>query len=184
MANNSNNNNTMDANTSNKVFVGNLAFRTTPDELKNSFEQVGKVKAVNIISRGNRSLGYGFVEFNDEKDALRAVGEMNKKKLVKERSMLKKLNLVTLINPVNQGKEDPSVVEHTQEEEVLEVVIEWEEVEVVLEEVIEEEEEVLEEEEALEEEEDQTITLTIPTVVNQLPHYLLLTSLGKLMMLN
>jgi len=64
-----------------KVFVGNLSFKTNPEELKNSFETVGKVANANIITRGTRSLGYGFVEFNSEEDANKAVSEMNKKKL-------------------------------------------------------------------------------------------------------
>jgi len=64
-----------------KVFVGNLSFKTTPDELKVAFETVGKVSAANIITRGSRSLGYGFVDFNSEEDANKAVTEMNKRKV-------------------------------------------------------------------------------------------------------
>jgi len=64
-----------------KVFVGNLSFKTTPDELKVAFEAVGKVANANIITRGSRSLGYGFVDFNSEEDANKAVTEMNKRKV-------------------------------------------------------------------------------------------------------
>lgn len=64
-----------------KVFVGNLSFKTTADELKAAFETVGKVANANIITRGSRSLGYGFVDFNSEEDANKAVTEMNKRKV-------------------------------------------------------------------------------------------------------
>jgi len=64
-----------------KVFVGNLSFKTTTDELKTQFQAVGKVTNANIITRGSRSLGYGFVDFNTEEEANKAVTEMNKKKI-------------------------------------------------------------------------------------------------------
>lgn len=64
-----------------KVFVGNLSFKTTADELKAAFETVGKVANANIITRGSRSLGYGFVDFNSEEDANKAVIDMNKRKV-------------------------------------------------------------------------------------------------------
>jgi len=64
-----------------KVFVGNLSFKTTTEELKTQFQAVGKVTNANIITRGSRSLGYGFVDFNTEEEATKAVTEMNKKKI-------------------------------------------------------------------------------------------------------
>ncbi|RUO96491.1 hypothetical protein BC936DRAFT_141946, partial [Jimgerdemannia flammicorona] len=56
-----------------KVFVGNLSFQTTEDELAN-------LKA-NIITRGTRSLGYGFVAFETLEDAQKATQELDKKEL-------------------------------------------------------------------------------------------------------
>jgi len=64
-----------------KVFVGNLSFKTTAIELQGAFETVGKVTNANIITRGSRSLGYGFVDFSSEEDANKAVTEMNKRKI-------------------------------------------------------------------------------------------------------
>jgi len=49
--------------------------------LKAAFETVGKVANANIITRGSRSLGYGFVDFNSDEDANKAVTEMNKRKV-------------------------------------------------------------------------------------------------------
>jgi len=64
-----------------KVFVGNLAFSTKEPELAAAFGVAGKVIGANIITRGPRSLGYGFVEMESEEDAKKAVEQMNKKEL-------------------------------------------------------------------------------------------------------
>jgi len=64
-----------------KVFVGNLAFSTKEPELAAAFGEAGKVIGANIITRGPRSLGYGFVEMDSEDDAKKAVELMNKKEL-------------------------------------------------------------------------------------------------------
>ncbi|KAJ2362639.1 hypothetical protein H4S01_004684 [Coemansia sp. RSA 2610] len=47
----------------NKVFVGNLPFKTTDEELIELFEQFGPVAEARVIRRAGRSLGYGFVAF-------------------------------------------------------------------------------------------------------------------------
>lgn len=61
-----------------KVFVGNLAFKTTEPELAAHFGEVGKVLKANIITRGTRSLGYGFVALETEEEAKQAVEKLNK----------------------------------------------------------------------------------------------------------
>lgn len=80
----------------NSVFVGNLSFATTTEELANLFSAVGKVYgspstliitscsrriATDIVRRGNRSLGYGFVTFATQAEAQQAAVLMNKKEL-------------------------------------------------------------------------------------------------------
>ncbi len=52
---------------SKKLYVGNLAFSTTEDDLRNVFEQHGKVESVNVIMDRDtgRSRGFGFVEMDD-----------------------------------------------------------------------------------------------------------------------
>jgi len=62
-----------------KVFFGNLSFQTKEAELATEFGTAGKVISANIITRGPRSLGYGFVEMDSEADAENAVKLMNKK---------------------------------------------------------------------------------------------------------
>jgi len=69
-----------------KVFVGNLSFKTREPELAAAFSVAGKVASANIITRGPRSLGYGFVELESEEDAQHAVAVMNKK-MIDEREI-------------------------------------------------------------------------------------------------
>jgi len=64
-----------------KVFVGNLSFKTREAELAQEFGSVAKVISANIITRGPRSLGYGFVELESEEDAQKAVTAMDKKEI-------------------------------------------------------------------------------------------------------
>jgi len=64
-----------------KVFVGNLSFKTREAELAQEFAAAGHVIGANIITRGPRSLGYGFVEFENEEAAESAVKIMNKKEI-------------------------------------------------------------------------------------------------------
>jgi len=64
-----------------KVFVGYLSFKTREAELAQAFSVAGRVVNANIITRGPRSLGYGFVEMGSEEEARKAVEAMNKKEL-------------------------------------------------------------------------------------------------------
>ncbi|KAJ3019080.1 hypothetical protein HKX48_002386 [Thoreauomyces humboldtii] len=61
-----------------KVFVGNLSFDTTKEELEQLFGQAGKIENVNLITRGDRSLGYGFISFASDSDADKAVSQLDK----------------------------------------------------------------------------------------------------------
>ncbi|KAI7884635.1 RNA-binding domain-containing protein [Lichtheimia hyalospora FSU 10163] len=65
----------------NKVFVGNLPFKTTQEALITFFESAGKVTEATIIKHGRRSLGYGFVGFETAAQAEKARKELNKKEL-------------------------------------------------------------------------------------------------------
>ncbi len=52
---------------SKKLYVGNLAFSTTEDDLRAVFEQHGSVGSVNVITdrETGRSRGFAFVEMDD-----------------------------------------------------------------------------------------------------------------------
>ena len=61
-----------------KLYVGNLPFQTTEDELSDLMSQVGNVESVRIITDRDtgRSRGFGFVEMGDN-DADRAIEQFN-----------------------------------------------------------------------------------------------------------
>jgi len=63
------------------VFVGNLPFKASQDDLKDFFAPAAAVADVNVIRRGSRSLGYGFVAFANAADRDRAVEMCHKKEL-------------------------------------------------------------------------------------------------------
>jgi RNA recognition motif-containing protein len=58
-----------------KIYVGNLAYRTTEDDLREEFEKFGAVSQVDIITdrETNRSKGFGFVEMLDNDQANAAI---------------------------------------------------------------------------------------------------------------
>mgnify|MGYP004001594029 CR=1 FL=1 len=53
-----------------KVYVGNLPYNTTEDELKDFFGQYGQIKSVNIIvdHHSGRSKGFGFISFASDEE--------------------------------------------------------------------------------------------------------------------
>jgi len=67
---------------STKVFVGNLAFRATDQDLQEHFGGFGEIKSAVIITRGRRSLGYGFVEFGLLSEAEAAVEALDQKSIL------------------------------------------------------------------------------------------------------
>ena len=61
-----------------KLYVGNLPFRTTSDDLAAAFRRFGEVTSAQVLTdrETGRSRGFGFVELSDE-DARRAIDEMD-----------------------------------------------------------------------------------------------------------
>jgi len=61
------------------IYVGNLHYGVTEDELKELFEEYGEVMSVKIITDkySGRSKGYGFVEMSDNKEAQKAIENLN-----------------------------------------------------------------------------------------------------------
>jgi RNA recognition motif-containing protein len=61
------------------IYVGNLSYGTTDEGLREIFEQHGKVDFAAVIKDKNsgRSKGFGFVEMQDEDDALSAISALN-----------------------------------------------------------------------------------------------------------
>lgn len=64
-----------------KLYVGNLDYSVTSDQLGEHFAQAGKVVEVNVISDrfSGRSKGFAFVEMGSEKEAKEAISMLNDK---------------------------------------------------------------------------------------------------------
>ena len=62
-----------------RIFVGNFAFTTTKDELRQLFEAYGNVEQVRIITdpETGRSRGFGFVEMPNIAEAQAAIDGLN-----------------------------------------------------------------------------------------------------------
>jgi len=62
-----------------RLYVGNLSYDTTEDELRELFSTHGTVESVNLIteSGSGRSKGFGFVEFRDDQEANAAIAALN-----------------------------------------------------------------------------------------------------------
>jgi RNA recognition motif-containing protein len=67
----------------NRLYVGNLAFRTTESEVQNTFRQVGTVVEVKLVLDRDtgRSRGFAFVSMGSDEEARRAIGELNGRNL-------------------------------------------------------------------------------------------------------
>lgn len=65
------------------IYVGNLAYAVTEDQLRDAFSQFGAVSRVNlIIDRDTgRSKGFAFVEMDDNSEADAAIKGLNDKDL-------------------------------------------------------------------------------------------------------
>eukprot|EP00939_MAST-03C_sp_MAST-3C-sp1_P000224 g224.t1 len=63
---------------SNRVFVGNLSWETTWQQLKDHFKKVGGVAHAEVLTRNDgKSSGAGVVEFASDRDAKRAINTMH-----------------------------------------------------------------------------------------------------------
>ncbi|MCC7153019.1 MAG: RNA-binding protein [Bryobacterales bacterium] len=61
------------------IFVGNLSFQTSQDELNTLFGRYGAVDRVSIVTDrdSGQSRGFGFVEMSDNAAAQKAISELN-----------------------------------------------------------------------------------------------------------
>jgi cold-inducible RNA-binding protein len=62
-----------------KLFVGNLSFQATEEDLRELFAQAGNVETVRIITDQftGRPRGFGFVEMATKEEAQKAVEQLN-----------------------------------------------------------------------------------------------------------
>ncbi len=64
-----------------KLYVGNLSFRTTSEELKDAFASAGTVESASVIEDRDtgRSRGFAFVEMATPEEAAAAIEQFNGK---------------------------------------------------------------------------------------------------------
>jgi cold-inducible RNA-binding protein len=68
---------------STKLFVGNLAFQTTSQDLQELFGQAGTVESASVIEdrETGRSRGFAFVEMSSNAEAAAAIDQFNGKEI-------------------------------------------------------------------------------------------------------
>jgi RNA recognition motif-containing protein len=68
---------------SNKLFVGNLSFNTTENDLQDAFAAFGTVTEANLMMdhTSNRPRGFGFVTMGSAEEAQQAIDGLNGKDL-------------------------------------------------------------------------------------------------------
>ena len=68
---------------STKLYVGNLAFQTTSQELQQLFGQAGTVQSASVVEDRDtgRSRGFAFVEMSTQDEATSAIEQFNGKEI-------------------------------------------------------------------------------------------------------
>ena len=66
-----------------KLYVGNLAYSVTNEDLEALFSQAGKVDSASVVTDkfSGQSRGFGFVEMADSNEAAKAIEEFNETEL-------------------------------------------------------------------------------------------------------
>ncbi len=66
-----------------KLYIGNLSYSTTDEELKSIFSDAGNVESANVIKDkfSGRSRGFGFVEMSTDQEATKAIEMFNEKEV-------------------------------------------------------------------------------------------------------
>ena len=62
-----------------KLYVGNLAFQTTSEDLQQLFAQAGTVESASVIEdrETGRSRGFGFIEMSSKEEGQKAIQQFN-----------------------------------------------------------------------------------------------------------
>ena len=66
-----------------RIYVGNLSYQVTDEELRQAFEAFGEVSSANVIMDkfSGQSKGFGFVEMPSKSEAEAAISSLNGKEL-------------------------------------------------------------------------------------------------------
>ncbi|MCW5960810.1 MAG: RNA-binding protein [Pyrinomonadaceae bacterium] len=68
---------------STKLYVGNLSFDTSAQDLEKLFGEIGTVESTNVIEDRDtgRSRGFAFVEMSTEEEAQNAISQLDSKEI-------------------------------------------------------------------------------------------------------
>ncbi|MEK7723452.1 MAG: RNA-binding protein [Acidobacteriota bacterium] len=66
-----------------KLYVGNLSFKTTSEDLEKVFGEIGTVESINIIEdrETGRSRGFAFIEMSSKEEGESAISILNGKEI-------------------------------------------------------------------------------------------------------
>jgi cold-inducible RNA-binding protein len=66
-----------------KLYVGNLSFQTTSEDLQELFAQAGTVESASVVEDRDtgRSRGFGFVEMSSKEEGQAAIQQLNGKEV-------------------------------------------------------------------------------------------------------
>ena len=87
------------------IYVGNLSWQMTDEDLRNLFEQHGTVASAKIVKDkvSGRSKGFGFVEMEDDGEAQQAITNLYDSEVMGRRSSLTNRSLNNKAAPVAGG---------------------------------------------------------------------------------
>ena len=65
------------------LYVGNLSYNLSEDQLTRAFEEFGSVKSVRLVTdrETGRARGFGFVEMMDKSAGMNAIDSLNNKEM-------------------------------------------------------------------------------------------------------